>query len=256
MSYHKQGIEALSRGQIGKLLRGIKVRIKGGSVHEIHLTEEHSKKLHRALAKDKGITIQLDPYAIEHNQHLRNIVGHLTGRGHTGTDFGHILGGVAGKVAVAAGDRAIQEIGSGLGRHRGRPRKIYGRGGPMIPNLHYGPVSYEPTAAQLKFLEKQGVSIHGGKLANKLKHGQQVMDFMGHNYQGIASAVAPVAKPIFQAGTQRAVGYINPMSQAQSGANMLKDLFGGAVRKRGRPRKIHGGAAGPAGAYGGNYGSW
>ena len=77
------------------------------------------------------------------------------------------------------------------------------------------------------------------------------MDFMGHNYQGIAHAVKPVAKPIFGALTSRAVNYINPMGQLESAGDSIKHLFGGAVRKRGRPRKIHGGAAGPAGTYGG-----
>ena len=223
MSYYEQGIEALSKSQIGKLLQGHSVRVKHGVEHAINLCEEHCKKLLKANTKGKGITIKLDPYAIHHNQHLR-------GRGHTGTDLGRVLGGITGRVATACGDRAIQEIGSG------------------VPHISYGPASYNPTPAQLKFLKKQGVSISGGKLANKLKHGQQVMDFMGHNYQGIATEVSPVAKPIFQAGTQRVVGYINPMGQAESVGNSLKSFFGGAVKKnRGRPRK-HGGNITPAGS--------
>ena len=75
----------------------------------------------------------------------------------------------------------------------------------------------------------------GGNITNKLKHAQQVMDFMGHNYQGIAHEIAPVTRPIFQAGTQRAVDYINPTS-----------FFGNGMKKAYRRRKT-GGFLGPAG---------
>ena len=92
-----------------------------------------------------------------------------------------------------------------------------------------------------------------GKLSNKLKHAQQVMDFLGHNYQGIAHAVKPVAKPIFGALTNKAVNAINPVQQLDSLGNSIKHLFGGAVRKRGRPRKVKaGGALRQSGSTGGS----
>ena len=95
--------------------------------------------------------------------------------------------------------------------------------------------------------------VKGGKLSNKLKHAQQVLDFMGHNYQGIAHAVKPVAKPIFGALTNKAVNAINPVQQLDSLGNSIKHLFGGAVRKRGRPRKVKaGGALRQSGSTGGS----
>ena len=143
-------------------------------------------------------------------------------------------------------------MGGGLKRHRGRPRKIYTSGMHGGDGRGYGEMRRQD--AEMNRVSETGSPIAriGGKLSNKLKHAQQVMDFLGHNYQGIAHAVKPVAKPIFGALTTKAVNYINPLGQLESAGESIKHLFGGAVRKRGRPRKIHGGAAGPAG-YGPHY---
>ena len=77
--YIENGIEKLSKPQISKLLNGHRVIIKKGQGAKIHLTEEHSKKLHRAHLKGAGTTIQLDPYAIASNQHLRQAVKRMMG---------------------------------------------------------------------------------------------------------------------------------------------------------------------------------
>ena len=106
MSYHEQGIEALSKSQVSKLLNGHSVRIKHGIDHAIKLSEEHSKKLHRAGTKGKGITIQLDPYAIEHNQHLRH------GGSLSYDKFANNPN--VKRIASAATDRAVKEIGGSL----------------------------------------------------------------------------------------------------------------------------------------------
>ena len=106
MSYLEQGIEALSKSQIGKLLNGHSVRIKHGIEHAIKLSEEHSKKLRRAGMKGKGITIQLDPYAIEHNQHLR--------RGGSLSYDKFANNPNVKRIASAATDRAVKEIGGSL----------------------------------------------------------------------------------------------------------------------------------------------
>jgi hypothetical protein len=73
--YHEVGVQALSPKQISRLLNGHPVRVKHGSHHKMHLSTEHAKKLHRAHLKGSAITVTLDPYAIEHNQHLRGVVG-------------------------------------------------------------------------------------------------------------------------------------------------------------------------------------
>ena len=85
--YHEAGIQALSKKQISRLLNGHPVRIKHGSHHKIHLSADHHKKLHRAHAKGSALTVTLDPFAIQHNQHLRDAVGmarKLTGTGPKG----------------------------------------------------------------------------------------------------------------------------------------------------------------------------
>ena len=68
--YPQVGIEQLSRPQINKLLAGERVKIKIGQNHNIHITHEHHKRLHKAHQKGAGIMVELDPYACDLNQHL------------------------------------------------------------------------------------------------------------------------------------------------------------------------------------------
>ena len=69
--YHKTGIQTLSPTQISRILNGHRVRIKSGSGQEIHLSNEQHKKLTSASKRGAGITIELDPYQKDMNQHLR-----------------------------------------------------------------------------------------------------------------------------------------------------------------------------------------
>ena len=210
--YHENSIEQLSKNQVSKLLNGHKVRIKHGRHHKIHLSEEHSKKLHKAHMKGMGITVQLDPYAIEHNQFLRQAVG-MRGKG-TGTDFGHVLGHVGGEVAEASGTRLVDAIAG---------TDSSGNQGAYDNSMDE---STSTTGGKLR----RG-RMHGGNV-NRINKFNRWTGALGHAYQGIAHAVKPVAQPIFQAGTQRAVNYINPSPMSMAGMGM---------KKRGRPRKMHGG---------------
>ena len=72
MPYHKINISKLSHNQILRLLRGHRIRVKHGSRHEIHASEEQHKKKTRAHKKGAGATIQFDPYQIEQHQHMRH----------------------------------------------------------------------------------------------------------------------------------------------------------------------------------------
>ena len=72
MPYHKINISKLSHNQILRLLRGHRIRVKHGSGHEIHASEEQHKKITRAHKKGSGATIQFDPYQIEQHQHMRH----------------------------------------------------------------------------------------------------------------------------------------------------------------------------------------
>jgi len=141
--YHEVGIQALSPKQISRILNGHGVRVKAGSHHKMHLSSEHAKKLHRAHLKGSAVTVTLDPYAIEHNQHLRSHVGRvahkaLTGKGPKGikkfqkwtTAIGDYLKPVAKPILGALTDQAVNNInaygdqsasmaGQGLHKYRG-----------------------------------------------------------------------------------------------------------------------------------------
>ena len=131
--YIENGVEKLSKAQVSKLLNGHRVRVKKGQGAKIHLTEEHSKKLHKAHMKGSGTTIQLDPYAIASNQHLRQAVAaakHMVGLGRIGTDLGRNLATNIALLADAGTQRGIAEIqGSGAKKSRGRhPKAMTGSG--------------------------------------------------------------------------------------------------------------------------------
>ena len=68
--YHKASIAKLSEPQIQKLLRGQSVRVKHGNGHEVNLSVEQYKKLHKAHAKGAGITLSLDPYQCDDHMYL------------------------------------------------------------------------------------------------------------------------------------------------------------------------------------------
>ena len=143
MSYHTVHIGKLSPTQISKILNSHPVRIKGGSAHSIGLSKEQHKKFSKAHHLGKAVTISFDPFQIHHHQHLRE-------KG-TGTDFGHVLGHVAGEAAEAGGTRLVDAIagtdssnnqgaydnsmsepsttGSGIRRHRRHKSESPSRGG-------------------------------------------------------------------------------------------------------------------------------
>ena len=298
MHYIQHGIEKLSKNQVSKLLRGHPTRIKAGKHHNIHLSQEHSKKIMRAHQKGMGITVQLDPYAIMNNQHLRKDVG-MRGKG-TGTDLGATLGHVVGKVAEAGGTRAVDAIagtdkdsnegaydnsmvaaglkkrrgrgvkvnikghigipssfqdpisgltfGNGI-KKRGRPRKMHGRGTPPTMMFNNAPI---PPEEALRIQQEMNRAVkqdkkrdekHGGSV-NRINKFNRWTNVLGDAYQGIAHAVKPMAVPIIQAGTDRAVEMINP----ESTEDYLNNYVGYGVKKhRGRPRKMKGSALYPAG---------
>lgn len=66
--YQEVGIQKLSPPQIRKLLKGERVIVKKGSDHKLMVNKEQHKKISKAHMKGKGLTIQLDPYAIDMNQ--------------------------------------------------------------------------------------------------------------------------------------------------------------------------------------------
>lgn len=68
--YHPVGIQALSKPQVSKLLKGQPVRVKKGTHHKIHVSAEQHKKLHKAAVKGAGITLCFDPYQCDAHHHM------------------------------------------------------------------------------------------------------------------------------------------------------------------------------------------
>ena len=69
--YHPVSIKHLSHAQISKLLNGHPVRVKHGPGHQIEVSHEQHKKLHKAHTKGVASTIQFDPFQQANHQHLR-----------------------------------------------------------------------------------------------------------------------------------------------------------------------------------------
>ena len=226
--YIQHGIEKLSPAQVSKLLNGHPVRVRHGQHHKIHITEEHAKKILRAHRKGAKATIQLDPYAREHNQHLR-------GRGSWDT-LGDNVAGNLGRLADAGTNRGIRAIdGSGV-RRRGRPRKMHGGnvvddflshiGNNAEPIMNY----LKPSYADALLDANNGALRHmyGGRAKPDMRalsfpeptiSGRGAWDNLGDNVAGNLGRLA-------DAGTNRGIRAID----------------GSGVRRRGRPRKMHGGS--------------
>ena len=138
--YHQINIHKLSHNQLSKLLNGHRIRVKHGHGHTIHASAEQHKKIMKAHQKGCGVTVQFDPYQIQHHQHLR-------GHGIASDAYNTIapIASSAFKTVSPYAKKAIQAVApeiinemaqyankkvSGMGR--GRPRGRRGKG------MHYG----------------------------------------------------------------------------------------------------------------------
>ena len=208
--YSLHSIESLSKPQISRLLNGHGVRVRHGGHHKIHLSHEQSKKHHKASREGKGYTLHFDPYQMAQHQHLR-------GKG-TGTAFGAVLGHVASGAAQAAGTRLTDAIAG--------------------TDSNANQDAYDNTAGTT--MTAQGVRRTGrphkvGGAVNRINKYNRWTGVLGDTYHSVADVLKPVAQPIFQAGTARAVGYINPTTPQDYYNNS-----GMGIKRRGRPHKMHG----------------
>ena len=133
--YHEVGIQALSPKQISRLLNAHPVRVKAGSDAKIQVTTDHAKKLAKAGMKGSALTVTLDPFAIQNNQHLR-------GQGPKGLKkakkwygaIADVLKPVAKPIIGALTDAAVQNIeayGDQSARMAGRGKRGK-RGGTLL----------------------------------------------------------------------------------------------------------------------------
>ena len=214
MSYIPNSIAKLSIGQISRLLNGHGVRVKHGSHHQVELSSEQHKKLHRAHSKGAASTLTLDPFQISHHQHLRG--GAL--------NYDKFANNQNVKdISGALSDKAVEKI-AGLGRKKRGGALNYDK---FANNKNVKDISGALSDKAVEKIGGLGAKKRGGSV-NRLNKAQRWSGFANDVYQGVAQAVKPVAQPIFQAGTQRAVSEINPTPQQQLQAYMT-----GYGRKRG-----------------------
>lgn len=64
--YNSVKIQQPSQNQMTKLKKGQKVRLKLGNDMILNVSDEQSKKLHKASKKGAGVMVQLDPYQREY----------------------------------------------------------------------------------------------------------------------------------------------------------------------------------------------
>ena len=112
MTYHKISIKSLSHNQLLKLLRGHRIRVKHGSGHEVHVSEEQHKKIMNSHHKGMGCTLQFDPYQIDMHKN-----------GHGFFDAFKSIGKVVAPALIDSGANLLKGAIAGSGI-RGRPRKV------------------------------------------------------------------------------------------------------------------------------------
>ena len=120
MPYHEINLEKLSHNQILKLLRGERIRVKHGHGHKIHASHEQHKKIMAAHRKGCGVTMQFDPYQIDHHK-SHGLFGNIGKAISTvvKSPFVHDIAKQAAPIALDLGKRYLENklIGHGVGHH-------------------------------------------------------------------------------------------------------------------------------------------
>jgi hypothetical protein len=234
MVYHNVGIHALTATQARNLRQGKGVRMHLGSHHTIPMREDQVKKIHKAHQLGKASTIALDDGALHHLHGtgffdvfksiapvLRQVATPLA-KQMANQYLGPIGSQVAGSLIDVANNAAASK-GYGIKR-RGRPRKHY---------VHH---------------DIRGRAVHGGYVPvrmvqpNPPMHGAGFMDV----FKSIAPTLRQVATPLAK---QMAGKYLGPIGSQVAGSliDVANDAaaskgYGIHHKRRGRPRKHHGGA--------------
>ena len=197
--YHKISISKLSRPQILKLLKGERVRVKHGSGHEFHASEEQHKKIMRAHHNHKGCIVQMDPYQQEMHKHGGSFGSFLRKAGHALAPIGHVLAPIAKQIAhqgIEMGTQYLKDrVGMGEGMHRRKkhPKKH------VAHHKKHHEHDYEPMHYHGAYGEgEEGEGFFG--------------DFAKNAIKGAVKKYAPIA--------------------IDAGANFLKKKIGNGTRKR------------------------
>ena len=238
--YHQVGLHALSNPQINKLLAGQPVRVKHGSHHTAHLSAEHTKKLHKAHAKGRAVTVQLDPYCCSMNEHLRG-----TGFFDTLKSVAKVVSPVLRPIATQVARNALSSMGP-LGQ-------TIGNLGLDIANQQAEKHGYG--VGRKKHYVHHDKRLRRGRVVEPVEMGQHL------HGEGFFDTLKSVAKPVSRAVRPLATNFLQ-QQLAKSNSPLLQTVgnFGldlankqaekhgyGVHKRRGRPRKHHGKALFPAG---------
>jgi hypothetical protein len=232
MVYHGCGIAHISPSQKAKLKRGEPVRMKLGSAHNIPMTEHQIKKLASAHKKGSAHTVHLDPYQIDH----------LHGSGFFDSiksAFSHpITKSIVKAVRPVATDMARGALSS------------FGPMGQLVGNtaLNLANEQAEAHGYGLKKAKRTRKYVHHDKrLVEPVERGRKLkgagwgMDLL----KAGSKALRPVATNFLQEKLANRGGILGTLGNV--GLNLANDVaekhgFGIHKKKRGRPRKHHGGA--------------
>lgn len=126
--YHKISISKLSRPQILKLLKGHRVRVKHGSGHIFHASEEQHKKIMRAHHSGKGCVVQMDPYQQEMHMEGGSFGSFLRKAGHALAPIGHALAPIAKQIAhqgIEMGTQYLKDkVGVGMRKRKHHKKHV------------------------------------------------------------------------------------------------------------------------------------
>ena len=239
--YHPIEIKHLSANQISKVLNGHPVRVLHGKGHQIEVSHEQLKKMHKAHSQGKGINITFDPFQQANHQHLR----------------GQGIMSSAKRYAQPLLDRGVRyanEINDRIKRVTGgRVRKSRKHGSGFLDvindighkagsvfsagnNIPFNPydlgfqLGHDVIAPEL-------MKGHGMHRHHKLKHGRGFFDDVGHALQSPAvKSIAHALQPLAEKALSKAGDYA--IDRAMSGEGMHRHH----KKRVGRPRKIRAGA--------------
>jgi hypothetical protein len=228
--YQQVGLHALSNPQISKLLSGKPVRVKKGTHHKAGLSAEHVKKLHKASMKGKAVTLQLDPYCCQMNEHLRgtgffdslkkvakiaspHIRKIATPMARSALSSMGPMGQTLGNLALDVANQQAEASGYGV-RKAGRPRKYVHHDKRLLHGKIVEPV-------------EMGMPLHGEGFFDSLKK--------------VAKIASPHIRKIATPMARSALSSMGPMGQtlgnlALDVANQQAEASGYGLRKKPRKR--------------------
>jgi hypothetical protein len=283
--YHPIEIQSLSPQQKRKLVSGLPIRVKHGRGHIIHASPEQHKKIVRAHARGKAVTIQFDPFQAQ--QHGSGLLGDLAKKAVSyakGKIRAHIPQAEKfvrdeiqkfGKHGQAMAEHKLESLGlskdlSQRIAEEATGRLVRGAEHMAHAGLHHADKMLGEGIHQNRIIHKRKPRKVGGKLnlkdiGRKIKSGFQKLGHdlkpVGREIQSFARqhgrellhdavnmGVSPALSALSAVTGQPEIAMASPLVQSglNQGLDALGNKYGFRLRKKGRPRKLEGSALFPA----------